>query len=914
MEHAAGEKALLFLILALAVGAAVRHLLRRSKLPYTVALLVVGLLFGLAGRMHWAVGPLASVHHAIEWAATLDPKVILFLFLPPLIFESAFSLDVHLFRRSFTQIFLLAAPGLLISTGLIALLAKFVFPFGWDWQVSLMFGALMSATDPVAVVALLRELGAGKRLATLIEGESLLNDGTAIVVFLVFYSVAILGQPAAAPMAAMGKFAWVAIGGPVVGLLIAAIAIEWIRRVFNDALVEITLTIVAAYLTYFVAEELLHVSGVLALVALGLLIAGIGRTRISTEVEGFLHRFWEMTAYLANTIIFILVGVVIAAGATWGSYMDWLMLAVLYIGIHVARGAVVGILFPLMKRVGYGMTGPEATVLTWGGLRGAVGLCLALVVAQKATGGSPAMQVVGEKVLFLCAGIVVLTLVVNGMTIGKLLSFFGMDQVLPARLRTLATASDRVHADTQTALTALKGDRFLSGADWERVRSYVPEHVASHEVAAPSDSSDLAAEARRRILGAEKRSYWRQFHEGLLSPGGVRRLVESVNWAQDRAGSLADRKELERLWELPPMLLRLRSWPLVSTFCRYLFFDRLALGYDVARGFVLAQEEIGGLTDRVVTDKTIAAAILKESGRNRDIGLAAVQRLREAFPEIVVAIETKMAARSVLNYERGTVHRLLEEGVLDEDEAERWVKSVESRMKQLFDTPPAIELPSPRHLLGETPWLDGLSGDVFDQVLAAVKELIYAPGQDLVRRGDRADGMFVIARGSVKVFSKAEGKEGGFHDVLGPGSVIGEMAVLTGAPRSANVQAETPVQALWINNDDLHRLMAAAPELKERLWRTAGARFAENMLIAEEQFCDRGLMRVRRWLVNGQVVAPEEGSSVDFPSVAILLGGTAVLPAAPDQSISAPAVIREAAATFQDQARLYICPALDTLE
>ena len=199
-SHGSDMTPLFFVILALNIGAATRHFLRKSPLPYTVTLLLIGLGFGAATRMGWLeTWSIGSLHmnvdflgKAVEWAGHIDPHVILYVFLPTLIFEAAFAMDVHTFRKSVGNASILAIPGIIIAlllTGALAIglgLAGIGLT-GWGWPMALMFGAVVSATDPVAVVSLLKELGASKKLGTLIEGESLLNDGTAIVIFMVFF-------------------------------------------------------------------------------------------------------------------------------------------------------------------------------------------------------------------------------------------------------------------------------------------------------------------------------------------------------------------------------------------------------------------------------------------------------------------------------------------------------------------------------------------------------------------------------------------------------------------------------------------------------------------------------------------------------------------------------------------------------
>lgn len=204
-----------------------------------------------------------------------------------------------------------------------------------EWSIPLVFifGAMLSATDPVAVVALLKELGASKKLATMIEGESLMNDGTAVVVFNVLLAAVQDSSKAIEPGTVALTFVQMAIGGPIFGVFMGAISVFWLGFVFNDHNIEITISLATAYLTFFIGEKYLKVSGVLALVFLGIYYGAIGRTRISPEVEEFLHEFWEYLAFLANTLIFLITGVTIAYYKVIqnGTLEDYALLLALYL-------------------------------------------------------------------------------------------------------------------------------------------------------------------------------------------------------------------------------------------------------------------------------------------------------------------------------------------------------------------------------------------------------------------------------------------------------------------------------------------------------------------------------------------------------------------------------------------------------
>ncbi|XP_023213509.1 sodium/hydrogen exchanger 8-like, partial [Centruroides sculpturatus] len=226
------------------------------------------------------------------------------------------------------------------------------------------------------------DAGTSKSLSTIIEGESLLNDGSAIVAYDILRELVVPGTTVTATQIFL-KFCQIALGGPALGFIVGKLAVFCLSHIFNDAVIEITVTLSAAYLTYYLAEVVLHVSGLLAVVILGVVISA-EKASISPEVEGFVHRFWEMLSYFANTVIFIVVGLVITErAASHIEEQDWFHILVTYVGATFFRLVMIVLFSPLLSRLGYGLKWQEVIVMTWGGLRGAVGLALALLVAQQ---------------------------------------------------------------------------------------------------------------------------------------------------------------------------------------------------------------------------------------------------------------------------------------------------------------------------------------------------------------------------------------------------------------------------------------------------------------------------------------------------------------------------------------------------
>jgi NhaP-type Na+/H+ or K+/H+ antiporter len=708
-EHHTDTSALFFVIIAVFIGAATRHFLKSLPFPFTVLLLIIGLILGVFTRLgyfhHWGSIDVSFIEESFEWAANIDPHLLFFIFLPILIFEAAFAMDLHTFKKSAANSTILAVPGIIIALVLTGALVYAIDYFnigleGWGhWGLAFMFGSVISATDPVAVVALLKDLGASKKLGTLIEGESLLNDGTAIVLFMVFF-LGMTGE--ASDNNGLLEFFRVAFGGIAVGAAIGWVVLKWIKKVFNDAMVEISVVVAAAYISFYIAEHFFHVSGVLALVALGLLIGGVGRSSISPQVEHFMHEFWELAGFIANCIIFLIVGFVIAERTEFTAN-DFLVLGIVYVGIHVSRAIMLVILYPFMKKTGYGLPIKDAVVVWFGALRGAIALALALIVLG--VSDQKVAEYVGvslenaanikNQFLFLIAGTVTLTLLVNATTIKLLVMKLGLLKVAPAKELMVYTANENLKESVEEHINELNSDRYLKKADWDIVKQYVPATPTIAEEV-KNAKIETIAETRRRLLEKEKASYWYQFKEGLLGAEAVQGLSDGINELLDAGGNkaLSDRDDLEESWEAPKWMQKIAKMPVIGNWGEKLLLDRLAKSYDSAVGFITAQDEaaklLSGISKNQEVPENEIAMIEEEINENRIHGQAFIRNLRKNYPDIYNAISTRQAIRNLLNYEKSSIDKLLKSGRIDSGEADKMHSSLKERIKRLIDNPPAI--------------------------------------------------------------------------------------------------------------------------------------------------------------------------------------------------------------------------------
>ena len=662
---------LLFVIGALLVGALVKSFFQHSKLPYSVILLLIGIGVATIERSGWMESVLFS--HMIHSVGDINPHLILYLFLPILIFESAYDMEPHLFFRIAPQILLLAVLGLIISMTLTALALSSLF--SWSLGVALLFGALISATDPVAVVALLKEKSSRKRLETLIDGESLLNDGTAIVFFSLFYGFALGTTTEVNSLTVVGDFLWIVLVGSLIGVVTGWLVLWIIGRLFNQPLMEITLSVVAAYIS-FILCEMIHVSGVVSLVALALMFSTIGRTRISPEVTHFLHQFWEMMGYIANTLIFIIVGIVIALQVRLDVPQMWINLGILYVLLTLIRTTSVVILMPILKRIGVGITREKATVLIWGGLRGAVSLSMALSLAQD----SAVPKELGEQILFLTAGIVVLTIVINGATMEWLLHFLGLDKLPPAKEASVQKAAAGIHTQMEGFLDKFSNNAFFNTISSDKLHSFIDRVGVEGSVTDVLEVDNRVA-FMRRLLEIERNAYWQQFEKGYIGRMASKVLGDSVENALDNNPVIAPRDSLDANFRLPLPPYWMLHLPFFSQKVEKWIFSRLSLDYDIARGFVDAQDEMKKHIDDLAPSDEAKEEAYRMIEQNKIAAFTFIKLIEVQYATLISDLQLSSARRLILNHERSLIWKMQHEGVLEDAEAQKLIEIIENKMK-----------------------------------------------------------------------------------------------------------------------------------------------------------------------------------------------------------------------------------------
>ncbi|MDP3277087.1 MAG: Na+/H+ antiporter [Deltaproteobacteria bacterium] len=495
------------LVALLAVATAVAMLARRVNLPYTVALVLTGLALGTSKAL--------PVPH-------LTKDLLYAVFLPGLLFEAAFNLEFKKFWQNRVAIFVLAIPGVVLAIALTAGILRselaglhMLTDFGIG--TALVFGGVIAASDPIAVVAMFKSLGAPKRLAILIEGESLLNDGTGVVIFTLILG-AVTGGSFSATQGLL-DFLRVAGMGVAIGTTFGYLASK-LTGTLEDPLIEITITTIAAYGS-FVAAEQFHFSGVIATVCAGLWCGNVGATEgMSASTRMAVHAFWDYIAFALNSVVFLLIGFLVRLDALLAA---WKVILLAYIAVTVARAIVVFAVTAMLKRTSEKMPWSWAAILTWGGLRGGLSMVLALAL--------PVSLPHRELLITMTFGVVVISILLQGLTMGPLLrrlkvitKVSGSDLELRGRVLAARAAMQALDRMQQSGAIHVRGATAL------RDNLQVEFDKADEDLAnALSQATDVQRRellrVEKQLLLARKDAVHKAAKEGVIDNDSAERLL-----------------------------------------------------------------------------------------------------------------------------------------------------------------------------------------------------------------------------------------------------------------------------------------------------------------------------------------------------------------------------------------------------
>ncbi|XP_073962539.1 sperm-specific sodium:proton exchanger-like isoform X2 [Choristoneura fumiferana] len=560
--------AFLFVFTTLLVGVVVRGIMLWTSMciPYRVVMFAIGALLGYCANVHPTFKPIVGV-------CFIDIDIVLITFLPIILFNISYAVDAHSFWKSFPQIVLVSVPGVLLTSLMAAFMAFYVIETSWNFATAVLFGIVCSPIYPMEVVKNLKEMSRCKYVSVLLLGEGVIGDATVMIVFTIVFGYLALAVTEASQISMLLlRFAG---GGILLGIVMGKVVATLLSLTYYDLLCAVTVTLAGAFLTYYVGEKFLYVSGLLGTVIAGVLVSN-RKSTIAGEVEQVVSHFWMILSHAANTLIFTMVGVVIFERvANVITVREISLVFVTYTTVYCSRLMAYAAMTPVLRLMGYGITWPHSLACVWGGLRGPLPLCLALIVRE-----TPAVADAGEIFLIQTTGLVILSLLINATTMQRVLKMLGLTEISLAKKANMTNCVKRIMMTRDRCVAMLKMDKFLADANWDMVQEGTTiKHPYQNQISGREEDSDddaymgyryttcpdcereipneptkkefaeMMREANQRVLKALKISYWRQYEHGKISKDGVRILVQAVEVAADSDDGKINLDQLGTLWK-----------------------------------------------------------------------------------------------------------------------------------------------------------------------------------------------------------------------------------------------------------------------------------------------------------------------------------------------------------------------------
>ncbi|MCW9088815.1 MAG: cation:proton antiporter [Gammaproteobacteria bacterium] len=802
------------IVALLLLAVAILALTKKLRLPFTVVLVLAGItLAQLSETPAYGLQILSRLE--------ISPDLILYVFLPVLIFESTLHIEPHSLRHNLSPILTLAIPGLLLSTGLIGLIVWLATPL--PLSGALLLGAILSATDPVAVVSIFRQLGAPERLTLMLEGESLFNDAASIVLARILIGVIAAGTVTGATIGSgILDFFILFFGGLLVGAVLGVIAALFLGLVESDPLIEIPLTTALAYLSFLLAEEYLGVSGVMATMGAGLVISGWGRVKISPSVRLQLDHFWAQMAFVANALIFLMLGLRVELEALWEAMdlVPWVILAML-----IARGVLIYGLMPLVGRLpgGRPISFAYKTLIFWGGLRGAIAIAIVLSL--------PPMPYT-ETFIALVTTAVLFTLLVQGLTIEPLFRWLHLDR--PTLVDRLALLERDLDANKHALkrIPQLRAGGLFSSPIAHRLSlqcehalkqtRHTMQQLRQREMSSDNETALLYL----RTLSEEKLFYDRLYAEGHLTEGAFRELslvltlqIDAIRYHgvfehihSHRVHRLIERG-LYSLFDRIPPLARYAEWLRMRRLIRN--YEEV-WGHYQGSGRVLEYlKELAGLEEIPVK---VMSEVRSHYRKWHEMAREQLDQLSEQFPEFVNSMQERLGKRVLLLAEADATRVQEKRGMLPHGRSEAMLLRIEHQLNQLRgQTVEKLQVDEAK-LLRRVPLLRELDSEELRKLQDKLQQHTLDSSEVIIEQGALGDSLYLIARGVVRVSREEDGEVRDLGTLMA-GDFFGEMALMNHESRNATIRTVTPCQLYELRRDDLQQLMAHHPHIAEQLER-----------------------------------------------------------------------------------------------
>jgi len=772
--------------------------------PYTVFLVILGMFLGSLARQDVGLNFLLDFQ--------LTPDLVLYLFLPVLIFESAINLDARSLMKDIAPILVLAIPALVISTTIVGLGLWFIEDFNIIY--ALIFGALISATDPVAVISLFKELGAPHRLTVLVEGESLLNDATAIVLFNILLGISIWGQFGVFDFyVAVAEFLKVFFGGLGVGIIIGIVTSELLNRIHANISGYLIMSIVVAYSSFAISEHIMHLSGVMAVVSSAITLGLLGANRIPQREKETVDETWDILALVCNSLLFLLVGLSVDVSLLF-SHLDTIFVAIVL--VLVARAAGIYTLVPsavsIFKLPNISMR--EKHIMWWGGLKG--GLAIAIVLSI------PTTMPGRETLIYVTLGVVIFSLLVNASTVRPLMRKLGFDKFTDQEEIELQHGLKQSFSQAENILKIFKKANIIPRSTKKIIQEKTKKIFEVSE--STSDSYTKTHYIKVTALRMEMKELKYLYDIGFLQYYTYMNMKILLQRESDNL-ELNEKKNAEKnattkqspFIRLEKSIIKqLREHDFASSFLsryQYLRFSQ-TLQRNIA-GLLICKkvmEKIDSLDD---VESEIKKNIINQYKQRHDRRKKRLEYISANFPEFYERYETRLFEKVSLNAADFFIREAYNNSEFGTKIFVNIKKRIDDAINELPKITDSIPVLQPREMIAMVPLLQGLSDKLIDQLSNRAKELTFLQGDLVIEQGEKGDSLYIINHGELTIY-KTEHIDKPIAE-LKSGDFFGEMALLGEQVRTANVKVNKPTSLLRLTRKDVLLMAETEPELKNRL-------------------------------------------------------------------------------------------------
>lgn len=821
-------------VLFLVIGVA-EPLAARLRLPYSVILAGLGSLIGTAALFFLQTDLTDALNPVAEAILGLPIRsnVFLYVLLPTLLFQATLGMNLRRMLDDWVPVLVLAVVAVVVSTLVVGYALSAVSAL--SLAACLLIGAIISTTDPSAVVSIFRSISAPRRLTRIIEGESLLNDAAAIALFGLFMAFVMLGVPDPSLGEALAQFPVLIAGGVLTGWITARLAIWLMAQFARHERAQMTISVALPYLAYIVAEQSIGASGVIAVVVAGMTANLTAPGRLTPQVWTNLREVWDLLAHWAGALIFILAALLIPRLLEEVRWSDFALMGVVILAAIVSRMVILFGLLPVLSLMHLSpvVERPYRIAILWGGLRGAVTLALALAVTESFRVPIEVKRLVG----ILATGFTLFTLFAQGTTLRWVIGRLGLDRLSPID----QALSNQVIA---VALQTVREDVARTAEDYDLTRDIVRSEAK--RAAGRLDEAVKAAEEGAEILDRERITL------GLIALAGVERdaIIEQV---QERTVSarLAEQllSDADRLIEATRsggrngyrraanesvgygrmfrIAARLHNRIRISRPLARMMADRFEI--LLSQGLIL--RDLDGFIDkriRRIHGRRVADLLHELLARRVEALETALEGLRLQYPGYAEELERRFIRRTGLRLEEREYGSMREDGLIGPELYLALTQDI-ARRRSEAEQRPKLDLALQRaELVQQFPLFAGLDAAARRHLARALGTRYVDAAEIIIHKGTAPRSVFFIASGAVEVETAGQTWR------LGRGEMFGQMALLMQKPRRIEVKAIAPSTLLVLDEARFRKLLRRSPALQDAV-RTSAARrgISADELLAE---------------------------------------------------------------------------------